>query len=651
MTESLLVNKLSKSAVFLGVILISFPLWAQPDVELKKYQEKYPGQHVVILDKVEELHIERKNGDLVIYETFYSKRMFLTSQAGQFREDQLSYSNFTSIDNIEAVTSIPNGKKYKSVKTKEFIEQDDLESDVFYDDTKIIGFEYEGLQEGGLTELRYTRNIKDPHFLGRVLMQWAYPIEKQTYRIIVDKGVDLGYTEYQFDQDFISFSKTDDKGVTTYEWVATNAPIFKSDKWSPSITYYTPQVIPRIKSYQGETETVNVLRNEADLFHWYESMTDTLNSDKNDPNLQAIVDSITNGITNEKEKVKRIFEWTQDNIKYVAYEDGLGGFIPRSAASVCTNRFGDCKDMSSTITQLLDYAGIPSHLTWIGTHSIPFKYKEVPTPAVDNHMIATYIDKDNKHYFMDATGRYMPFGLPSGFIQGKEALIQLKKGEFEIYTVPVVDEKVNIILDSVNATITDGVFTGTAVNKLGGYSKQSLEYRIEDLTDEKKAKFFKSYFTKGNNKFLPENFKESHAYPDPAPYEVAYNFTIGDYIMTLDNEVYVNLNLMDFFSGDKLKEDRETPFQFKHKSLFKNVVHFTVPEGYTVDFLPKPLSVDNELMYYHSSYEVNGNVVTYTMYSSKKRLNYNVSDIPLWNKSVSQINKSQKNVIILKKSI
>lgn len=640
-------KNIGSTLLFLFASVVAF---AQPDADLKKYQEKYPGIQMVVLQDIEELHIENQKGELIIYETYYTKRQYLTKDAGLFRERQLSFSTFSNYENIEASTFVPNGTKYKKIKTKEFTESDDLESSVFHDDSKIITFSYQGLQIGAQSELSYRRNITDPHFLGRGFLQGSFPVEHQVYRVIVDQGIEMGFTQYQIDRDFVSYQKREDKGKIIYEWIVKDAPIIKGEKWAPNVTYFTPQVLPRIKTYQSNGETKNVFRDVGDLFHWYETLVDTLNADKKNPMIQSIVDSIIQGSTSDLDRVKRVFEWTQENIKYVAYEEGLGGFIPRSAASVCTNRFGDCKDMSSTITQLLDYAGIESHLTWIGTNAIPFTYDEVPTPSVDNHMIATYIDKDNKHYFMDATGRYMPFGLPSSFIQGKQALIRIEPGKYELYTVPVTTPKTNLLSDSIFATIKDGVFTGNAKSAFGGYYKQNLEYKLEDLTEDEKSKFLKSYLVKGNNKFLPDNFVEKYPYPAKRPMEVTYDFTIGDYAMTNDNEVYINLNLTNYFSGDKLKKDRETPFQFKYIAQFNSVVEFTIPEGFVLDYVPEATDIDNELMSFHSNYKIEGNKIIYSMTSNKKKLNYPVTDVPLWNKSINIINKSQKNVVILKKT-
>ena len=633
---------------FLSVSITGIGQKMTPE-RLRIYQQKYPSTQMVILEDIEEVFISLNDGKINIIETSFSKNLYLTKDAGLFREREIGYSSFSSIENLRAITYAPNGKKYKKNTTKDFKISDDMSSSVFHDDSKVISFILQGLQEGAMSELSYTRNIKDPHFLGRAVFQRNFPVEKQIYRIITDPNIEMQFTEHLTRQSFLTFKKYNNNGKVIYEWTGKDAPTILAEKWSPPFNYIIPQVFPRIASYSYNGKSSAVLRNTSDLFKWYESFVDTVNTDRHDPIIQATIDSIVDGSESDLEKVKRVFEWTQENIKYVAYEAGLGGFVPRSAVSVCTNRYGDCKDMSSTMVHLLKYAGVTAHLTWIGTNAIPFTYDQLPTPSVDNHMIATYIDKEGKHYYMDATGRYLDFGTPSSFIQEQEALIRLGTGKFETAKVPMVTPQQNAITDQTQVTIKDGSFVGSATSTFNGYYKQNLQYKLEDATPEEKAKFYKDYLRKGNNKFIPDNFKESHYYPDPEPFKITYNFTIGDYVMENGDEMYVNLNLSDFFSGDKLKAERKYPFTFKFTAQQKESFTFTVPVNYKLDYTPKTIEVNNDLIYYKAYYQIDGNTVTLHTESYKKKIYYEATDVLLWNKSISTILKSQKDVIILKK--
>ncbi len=43
--------------------------------------------------------------------------------------------------------------------------------------------------------------------------------------------------------------------------------------------------------------------------------------------------------------------------------DGLGGFVPRDASSVCSKRYGDCKDKAVIVTAMMREAGFEA---WVG---------------------------------------------------------------------------------------------------------------------------------------------------------------------------------------------------------------------------------------------------------------------------------------------
>ncbi len=44
--------------------------------------------------------------------------------------------------------------------------------------------------------------------------------------------------------------------------------------------------------------------------------------------LKATLSKITAGITNDQDKIKAIYYWVQDKIRYIAYEDGYSGLYP-----------------------------------------------------------------------------------------------------------------------------------------------------------------------------------------------------------------------------------------------------------------------------------------------------------------------------------
>ena len=67
------------------------------------------------------------------------------------------------------------------------------------------------------------------------------------------------------------------------------------------------------------------------------------------------------GARTEPEKVARIYYWVQDHVRYIAFENGLRGFIPHDAGRVYASRYGDCKDMANLLHEMLRMAGVKSY--------------------------------------------------------------------------------------------------------------------------------------------------------------------------------------------------------------------------------------------------------------------------------------------------
>lgn len=623
---------------------------AQPDVELKEYQDKYPGITAIRLSEIIELHFEIVNDEIYIYEDVFEETIFLLDMASYLKNEELGYGTFNEIKNIEASTLVPEKRKYKTIKVKEFKEKEELSSNIFHDDTKYITFSYEGLQKGAKTKLKYRRILKDEHLIGKEYLQSYLPIIHKRYSIIADEAIDIGIATFNFDSENIEYSESNNKGVNTYSWEVKNSKEVENENWAPDVAWYVPHVIPYIKSYTIAGNTTNVFRNTEDLFHWYSEITSGVNISQDDPEIQALVDSITSGAVDELDKVRKVFYWTQDNIKYIAIEYGMGGFIPREADFVCENRYGDCKDMASTITELLSYAGVESYITWIGTNKVPYRYSEVPTPVVDNHMIATYIDKDGKYYFLDATGRYSKFDTPSSFIQGKEALLKKGDGSFEVVTVPNVSSRDNLILEKINLKIDGKNVKGNALTQISGYQKTQFEYEIENMSKDDKLAFYKAYFLKGSNKFIPQNFTEKNLYPIENPLELSYDFTIDDYVIVNGDEKYINMNLENTVLGQKIDEDREIPIQNKYSIAFENENTLEIPKGWSVDYVPEDLIIKNDFIHYESSYEIMDEKLILRQQTNISFINMKKEHFDQWNKNVNLINKNQNEVVIIKQN-
>ena len=424
---------------FLTLFLIFFGMkaFAQYSPEFYNYREKYPNAHFVRLNQETNVSLKLKNDALEIEQEITREDLYLdeAATAGGSRES-VDFSSFFQLEDIEAASYIYDGRDYKELEVENFKEKDELEGS-FYDDSKTLNFIYPNLEKGSKSKLVYSEKVKNPRFLSPFYFGDFFPVINNKFTITADKDISLKFKVFNADSLDISYSEEESWGNRIYTWELKNIQQYDYEEGAPNYKKILPHIIPILTSYKVNGKEVKLLENEGELYNWYYSLVKDLNEEVPSEELVRLVEELTGDRQSDLEKVRAIYYWTQQNIKYIDYEYALGGFIPREGNSVFQKKYGDCKDNSSILHEMLKIAGIKGNLTWIGTRSIPYSYREVPTPISDNHMILSYSDK-GKTYFLDATGRYMPLGLPSSFIQSKEALISEGPGKFRIETVPVV---------------------------------------------------------------------------------------------------------------------------------------------------------------------------------------------------------------------
>jgi hypothetical protein len=365
--------------------------------------------------------------------------------------------------------------------------------------------------------------------------------------------------------------------------------------------------------------------------------------------LEGMVNNIVAGKTTELEKVEAIYHWVQQNIKYIAIEDGLGGFRPRSANTVFNRRYGDCKDMSYLLHNMLNIANIPSNIAWIGTKSIPYTHREVPTPMADNHMICTYINGD-KYYFLDATDQYNILGMPTSHIQGREALVHKGTSNFELIDVPVVPSDQNQRIDSVFLSIDNKSLNGTGKVIYTGYNRIPLTNNLENLSEKDKKVFLNSILNKGNNKFLLGSVLTKFVHEKDKELEIDYTFSLDDYLFNMADEIFVNPHLVkELEKGIIDLESTKKDIYYPYKSISSNVVSIEIPENYTISYMPQNTSQDGNDFSFGISYTVEDNHVIMSQHIIINTIKLNTSQFDSWNKMIKGLFTAYKESIVFKK--
>src|SRR5690606_23492918 len=633
--------------VFCSVAAAAF---GQSGDQWQQMQQKYSGEPAVYVERSETLSIVPKGDSLAIYSDVFEDILYLKEQSEMFAGRRVHGSHFNEVQNLKAKTLVWEKSRHKELSVSNFSRKFDTDEGIFYDDSYYYAVSFPSVAPRNRTQLQYRNNYKDPRFVPGFVFSSYLPQEKSVFTIKTTGNVELMHEVLNDEKNQIRFRKFNKGKEVVYEWSATGLEPLKIDANSPSIRYFAPHVLIAVKSYTSSSGKKNVLSGLDDLYSWYSSFVKDLGKTEPSRDLIAVVDRLKAAGDSEAETVRKMYYWVQDNIRYIAFEEGMRGLIPHNGSYVCEKRYGDCKDMASILVSMMKIAGIKGYYTWIGTRDIPYPYTRYPTPMVDNHMIATYISPEGRYYFLDATSNHTPFGMPSSMIQGKEALIGKGPSEYEVKVVPVIPTEVNAVADSVYLTINENEVAGTGAMKLSGYSMVFAGYRLDRVRKEATERYVTQLVGKGSNKFYLDSYTVEGMENRDVPTEINYSFRIGDYFQRIGEEIYINLNLnKDRYNDFINTKVRRSPMENEYAYTKDEITVLEIPDGYTVDYLPPDMTHEGDVLGVKIDYELDGKRVVMKKRFYVDYLLMQPSQFDEWNTSVSRLSDAYKESIILKK--
>ena len=632
--------------VYLVALAWGVSLYAQkPDIEALK--KEYPGESKIYLNYKCDIDIRMDGDSLRTTMRNYEEGLCLGQNAILNADQSVSYSWTHKLKSLKAYTVVPGRIGNRTYRVDKFDTTDFGSSYVFYDDVREINFAFPKLEEGARTILDYTYNITEPRLLNSFHFNNYIPVENAELTVTAPLNVSIGYRLFNCDSINVKFEQKAEGNKVTYSWKAVKVRKLNPEPNAPAIAYYAAHMFVYVKEYKVKDKVIHVLSGPEQLYAWYYNMVSGINKET-PPEMVALIDSLTRNAGSELEKVKKIYSWVQDHIKYIAFEAGRGGFVPRDASDVFAKRYGDCKDMASLINKMLSIAGIQSHLTWIGARNLPYTYSQLPTPACDNHMICTYIHND-KFYFLDATAGVHPFSYPSEMIQGKEALIAFGPNDFKIIKVPEVSSTLNLKTDTLRIKLDGKKVTGTGISYFRGYPRVDLYRQITGKDKTEQTTFLKNYFAKGNNKFLIDNFEIENLENRDDDLVIKYHFNVGDYAQSAGDEIFLNMNMDKTNLGETLKNTRKVAFESDYKTQVIHHVILEIPEGYKLSYVPENSEFDNALFNYKIDYKPENKSIQLTQKIDTDFLLLSPQQFPQWNNMIESLKGAYKSTIILKK--
>ena len=606
----------------------------------KKIREKHSKSDVAILSSSENITfgLNAKEEKVTVIQNIKENLMNITHRADIQKVE--FYDSETEIEDF--LMKFRNDKKANFPVNDEFYKSDDL----FYNDARVKYMTVDFPVQGYSYNYELNKKYKDVKYFTTIYFNDEYPIVKKEIKISVPNWLELEIKEFNFaGLEIKKEIKNDPKNNSTvYTYLLENVAPGTNEKLSPGPSYIYPHIMLIAKSYTKDNKKTTLFSTTADLYKWYKSLVNMMK--ENPAVLKDKVKELTEKAKTDEEKIKNIYYWVQDNIRYIAFEDGIAGFKPDESQNVFQKRYGDCKGMANLTKQMLKEAGFDARLTWIGTKRIAYDYT-IPSLSVDNHMICTLFH-NGKKYFLDGTEKFNSFGEYAERIQGKDVLIE-DGDKFIIEKVPSSDALANTETFSAKLHIENETITGKTSNTFTGESRASFLYSYNNIKNNNKEEALQNYLTDDDKNLTIASVSTSDLSNRDKKLSLEYDIRIANKVSRFDNDIYIDLDFKKEF-GHLLFKERKNDFEFPHKENYEALLKLEIPAGYKVTKLPESLSIQKPDYTVNISYEQVGNEIIYKKKFEFKKGLIKASDFIEWNAFTEKMNKLYNEQITLTKS-
>jgi hypothetical protein len=514
---------------------------------------------------------------------------------------------------------------------------------LFYDDSKFCTVALKLKERGEVWDVTNVKKINDVKYLTSVYFSEQLPVQEKKISFVVPTDIAIEIKE--FNADHFSITKTEklEANQKIIEYTVKDLAGWEKNSFDRGIQFSQPHLLILVKSMMVGDKKVNVLSTPQDLYAWYRSLTSQLK-----PNRQALtptVNELTKGKPSDEEKVKAIYYWVQDNIRYIAFEDGIAAFKPDEAHAVFEKRYGDCKGMANLMKEMLIVAGYDARLTWIGTRRILYD-QTIPSLAVNNHMICTLL-LNGKKYFLDATEKYIPFGQNAQRILDRPVMIE-DGDKFIADKITETEKNRDVDFRNIKAFIQGDDLQGKYVINLKGEAKKNFLYEYNYTKNDLKDEFMDDFISHGNKNVKTSNLKLPDLKERSGPLDLECDLVYAGAVSSFNNEYYIDIDPAKNFSNWTIEETRQSDVDFGERIYKKTSVELQIPKGYTVAHLPEQITVNEPEFSFNIHYKVAGNNIVYTKELKIPEGIINKDAFPRWNKAVKRLGEAYENQIVLK---
>ena len=500
----------------------------------------------------------------------------------------VSYDKSSKVKKIKARLFDANGNLIRKVDNDEIKDVSSVSDFSIYEDDRIkyleithntypytVEFEYE-LQAKGVL-LCYLPNW---HIQG-----FGTSIQQASYQISLPQEIGIHQKVMNID---LEATKAIEGSNTNYTWTVENLPAKKREVYGPSPSSVLPQVLVSLDEFEIENY-IGSMRSWKDFGHFMHELHK--GRDQLSPAMQSEVKALTANANSTKEKIEILYNYLQENMRYVSVQLGIGGWQPFDAQYVEKNKYGDCKALTNFMKSMLKVADIEAYPVLIYSNPVPdHQVSEDFTSSKFNHVI---LNVPSENTWLECTSSDYPINYIGLSNANRNALMITETGG-QLVKTPTMSASANV--EHNNAIITlSGNGAAQIKNdiKLQGSKHEPYRGRAFYFSKEEFEKWFHSVSELPTFTIETLDYQASNSSPE---FEINAVLQVNNYASKAGKRLFVPLNKINPFNRIlKEYQSRQHPVVINTGYTEEDTIEFIFPEGYTLESTPQEvINVESE---------------------------------------------------------
>ncbi|MFK7848197.1 MAG: DUF3857 domain-containing protein [Rhodothermales bacterium] len=391
--------------------------------------------------------------------------------------------------------------------------------------------------------------------------------------------------------------------VTALRKQTTNLLAALSVEFIPDAQTMSVTLAPEDFEIEG---SVGDMRTWASFGAWYYNLNrgrDVLPVEKADEVRRTL-----QGVTDPKEKARKVYDLFQSSTRYVSVQLGIGGWQTYDASYVAERGYGDCKALSNYLKAMLKVAGIESYPTLIHSNRWGSDVEESFPNNEFNHVILM-VPLPADTLWLEATSQVIPFGRIGASNEDRYALAVSQAGGVLVRT-PASMAAQNAKIRTAEVKVEpSGSASATLEMSYKGNQQDRITHTLVNASHRDQLAWFHNALEIPSFDVVNVDFSQVQSSVPES--RIVANLKLPRYASQTGSRLFLPTNMLERQSFDLPPEDSPEPVTLPYVFLDEDVVIYHLPAGYQIEAMPEDVFLETSFANFSVTHALENGLLTY----------------------------------------